>query len=54
MMPVVGIFTLYLELVWSVVHPLLHYSASSVFLLSLPGTDSGFVEPEAYEIWALL
>lgn len=35
---------------WFVVRPLLHYSVPPVFLLSLPGTESGFVGPEAYKI----
>lgn len=45
-----GILTPYLELLCFAVHLPLYYSASLVFLLSLPGTDSGFVGPAAYEI----
>lgn len=45
-----GILTPDLALLWFAVHLPLYYSASEVFLISQPGTDSGFVGPAAYEI----
>lgn len=45
-----GILTADLSLLWFAVHLPLYYSASAVFLISIPGTDSGFVGPAVYEI----